>query len=37
MKGSIDNFILPEEELDKTVCILILWFGSLHDALNREV
>ena len=36
-EGSIDNFILPEEELDKTVCILILWFGCFHEALNREV
>ena len=36
-EGSIDNFILPEEELDKTVCILILWFVCFHEALNREV
>ena len=35
MKGSIDNFMLPEEELDKMVCILILASNSRSSVNSR--
>ena len=35
MKGSIDNFILPEEELDITVCILVLASNSRCSVNSR--